>query len=53
MSGFMKTNRPELSDSVFMDCFGRLQMYYTLGGFVGGVFEWDDQLDFFLILHIG
>lgn len=47
MSGL---NKQELSDSVFVSKNGYLELYYMLGGFVEGVFEWDGELDFYLIL---
>lgn len=47
MSG---SNNQELSDSVFVSKSGRLELYFMLGGVVEGVFEWDDELEFYLIL---
>ena len=43
-------DREELSDSVFINKQGHLELYFMLGGFVDGVFEWDGELEFYLIL---
>ena len=59
MSGFKmarKRKRPndsELSDYVFVDECGTLRMVLYLSGEIEGVFEWDHELDFYIILNNG
>lgn len=37
----------ELSDFVFVDRYGRFRFLWDIVGTIEGVFEWDEELDFY------
>lgn len=48
-----KRNLPddsELSDYVFVDRYGTLRMVLYISGEIDGIFDWDGELDFTVIL---
>lgn len=44
-------NDSELSDYVFVDRYGTLRMVLYISGEIDGVFEWDDELEFTILLN--
>lgn len=41
----------ELSDYVFVDASGTLRMVLYISGEIDGVFQWDDELEFTILLN--